>query len=65
MKAFVAVTGGTVVEDLKAWAKGVDVGPLTEPVARDLEMWNSPAIMVLFILLVCVDCYVRKRRGMV
>jgi hypothetical protein len=64
MKALAAVAGGTVVDDLAAWAKQVDRRPVTEPVIRDLEVWNSPAILVLFILLVSADCYVRKRQGL-
>ena len=64
MKSLAAAAGGTVVNDLAIWAKQVDRRPSTEPAARDLEVWNSPAILVLFILLVSVDCYIRKRQGL-
>ena len=64
MQALADAADGTLVEDLKGWMKRADLRPVTEPAARDLEVWNSPAVLVLFILLVCVDCYVRKRQGM-
>jgi hypothetical protein len=64
MKALAAAAGGTVVDDLAAWARQVDRRPVTEPAMRDLELWNSPAILVLFLLLVSVDCYIRKRQGL-
>lgn len=64
MKALADAAGGAVVEDLTAWLKRADVRPVTEPAARDLELWNSPGVLVLFLLLVSVDCYVRKRQGL-
>ena len=56
--------GGQIVDNLAAWAKQADRRPVTDTVVRDLEVWNTPAIMFLFILLVCADCYVRKRQGL-
>jgi len=64
MNALAAAAGGTVVNDLAAWTGKVDRRPVTEPAVRDLELWNSPAILALFILLVSVDCYIRKRQGL-
>jgi hypothetical protein len=64
MKTLAKAAGGTVVESVPDWLKGVDLRPASEPVTRDLELWNSPAVLVLFILLVCVDCYLRKRQGL-
>ncbi|MBM4142042.1 MAG: hypothetical protein FJ225_00390 [Lentisphaerae bacterium] len=64
MKALAAAAAGTVVDDLAAWARQVDRRPVTEPAVRDLELWNSPAILALFILLVSADCYIRKRQGL-
>lgn len=65
MQALADAAGGAVVDDLAAWVKQIETRPVTEPVARDLELWNSPAMLVLFILLVSLDCYVRKRQGLV
>jgi hypothetical protein len=31
---------------------------------REVEVWNSPLVLVLFIVLVCADCYLRKRQGL-
>jgi hypothetical protein len=64
MTNLVQVTGGQLVDNLPAWAKQADRRPVTDAVVRDLEVWNSPGILVLFILLVCADCYVRKRQGL-
>ena len=64
MQALTAAAGGAVVDDIADWAKRADVRPVTAPAARDLELWNSQAILVLFLLLVCADCYVRKRQGL-
>lgn len=64
MQALAGAANGSVVENVAAWAKGADVSPVTEPAVRDLEVWNSPAVLVLFLLLVCADCLVRKRQGL-
>jgi hypothetical protein len=56
--------GGQIVDNLPEWAKQVDQRPVTQQAARDLELWNSPAILFLFIVLICADCYVRKRQGL-
>ncbi|MBM4163387.1 MAG: hypothetical protein FJ222_02955 [Lentisphaerae bacterium] len=64
MKTLLAAADGRLMEDLPAWVKQADRRPVTQPAARDLEVWNSPAVLVLFILLVCADCFVRKRQGL-
>jgi hypothetical protein len=64
MARLAAAAGGQVVENLPAWIQGVDRQPVTDAVARDLELWNAPAILFLFIALICADCYVRKRQGL-
>ncbi|MDP6631480.1 MAG: hypothetical protein QGH42_03965 [Kiritimatiellia bacterium] len=64
MATMVDAAGGVIVDDAAAWLDGVDVQPVTEPAVRNLVLWNSPGVLVLFILLVCVDCYVRKRHGL-
>jgi hypothetical protein len=30
-----------------------------------VAVWNLPLVMALLIALVCLDCWLRKRRGMV
>jgi len=64
MASLAQAAGGKVVDNVAAWAKQADRRPVTDAVVRDLELWNAPAILFLFILLVCADCYVRKRQGL-
>jgi len=64
MKTLAEAAGGTVIDDLAAWTRQVNRRPVVVPAIRDLELWNSPAILVLFILLVSADCYIRKRQGL-
>ena len=33
-------------------------------VTRDLEVWNSWPVLLLFLALVSADCYLRKRQGL-
>jgi hypothetical protein len=56
---------GEIVEDTETWLRSVDVQPARKPAVRDLEAWNSPLLLLLFMLFVCVDCYLRKRQGLV
>ena len=30
-----------------------------------ISVWNLPAVMILFIIIVGLDCFIRKRRGLV
>ena len=58
-------SNGEWVKDYQSWLADVDKSATQVSAVRDLEAWNSPAILVLFFLLVCADCYVRKRQGLV
>lgn len=64
MAAFAEAAKGTVVRSVDAWLQTVDTSPSTRPETHDLAVWNSPAMVLLFLLLVCADCYVRKRQGL-
>jgi uncharacterized membrane protein len=64
MKALAAAAGGKVIESLDEWLGDVDTRSAVRPAVRDLAVWNSPAIVALFALLVCADCYLRKRQGL-
>jgi hypothetical protein len=64
MAQLTQAAGGQIVDNLPEWAKQVDQRPVTQQAARDLELWNSPAILFLFIVLISADCYVRKRQGL-
>ncbi|MDA0841156.1 MAG: hypothetical protein O2857_25590 [Planctomycetota bacterium] len=56
---------GEWIKDYNSWLASVDKNATQFSAVRDLEAWNSPALLVLFFLLVCADCYVRKRQGLV
>lgn len=56
---------GEWIKDYNSWLASVDKNATQYSAVRDLEAWNSPALLVLFFLLVCADCYVRKRQGLV
>ena len=57
-------SGGELVENMDGWLGQLDTSPAHKPAVRDLEVWNSPLLLLLFILLVSADCYIRKRQGM-
>ena len=50
--------------DVKTWIQGLDASPAQIRAARDLEVWNSPLVLALFLLLISVDFYIRKRQGL-
>lgn len=64
MKGLLKASGGEEIASLEEWLKRIDVRPHTKQTTKDLEVWNSPLALVLFMLLVCLDCYLRKRQGL-
>ncbi len=57
--------GGRVIQgDIASWARAADRSPARRVAVRDLEVWNSPLALILFVTLVCLDCYLRKRQGL-
>jgi len=64
MTAFVEAAKGTVVSSVDEWLQTVDTSPSTRPETHDLAVWNSPLMLLLFLVLVCADCYIRKRQGL-
>jgi hypothetical protein len=55
---------GEVVEDLGSWLEKADLRPALREVQREVEIWNSPLFLLAFFVLVCSDCYLRKRQGL-
>lgn len=55
---------GEIIPDLGPWLATADTQPAGKAAVRDLEAWNSPLALLLFILLVSAECYVRKRQGL-
>jgi hypothetical protein len=60
-----AASGEFVDGPISDWLRRADMSPSHPSVVRHLEIWNSPLLLVLFMVLVCADCYVRKRQGLV
>ena len=57
--------GGEVVDPGAVdWQASVNMQPARRRVERDLEVWNSPPVLLLFLVLVSLDCFIRKRQGM-
>jgi len=66
MKTLVKAAEGELIgPDLDTWLGQVDQDPASLRTRRDLEVWSSPLMLVLFILLVSADCFIRKRQGLV
>src|SRR5262249_7862435 len=57
--------GETMNAPLDAWLQAAGTAPAHQTATRDLEVWNSWPVLLLFLGLVSVDCYVRKRQGLV
>lgn len=64
MEKLTKAAGGELLSDLSGWLAKTGTQPILRPAECDLEVWNSPLVLVLFILLVCADCYLRKRAGL-
>lgn len=65
MRRFARAADGEVLSSsLAQWARSVDLAPAERTVHRELEVWNSPAVLLAFITLVGLDCFLRKRQGL-
>jgi hypothetical protein len=67
MAEFAAVTGGKAfgAEEAAALAQAIDLTPTRKAEKVVVTFWNLPLTMAALIGLVCLDCWLRKRRGMV
>jgi hypothetical protein len=65
MERFALAAGGEVMPtNFDNWLARVDLEPTRKPAVREVEVWNSPLVLLLFIALVSADCYLRKRQGL-
>jgi hypothetical protein len=65
MKEFVqAASGETIDSPINDWLDAVDRSPARQTATRGVEVWNSWLVLVVFLLLVSADCYLRKRQGL-
>jgi hypothetical protein len=67
MAEFAAVTGGKAfgAKEAAALAQAIDLTPTRKAEKVVVTFWNLPLTMAALIGLVCLDCWLRKRRGMV
>jgi len=64
MQRLTKAADGELVSDVGRWLSSTDMSPAHRAAVRDLEIWNSPLVLLLFLGLVSLDCYLRKRQGM-
>lgn len=64
MQALADAAGGRVIASVDEWLKGVNMKPETRVETRNLQVWNSPLMLLVLFGLVCADCHVRKREGL-
>lgn len=67
MQTFASATGGRAFapSELAALAETIDLTPEQVRRPASIALWNLPLTLMLLLAAVCVDCWVRKRRGMV
>ncbi len=69
VERLVETAGGEIIDGgqaaMERWLDEADTRPRQVAAVRDLEVWNSPLVLILLIVLVSADCYVRKRQGLV
>ena len=67
MAGFAAATGGAALrpDQIGDLVSKLDLASHNVQRSYAIPVWNLPAVMVLFIVLVSLDCLIRKRRGMV
>jgi len=67
MAEFARATGGRAFSagDVAAVVDAIDLTPTRVAEKQVVAFWNLPLTMASLIGLVCLDCWIRKRRGMV
>lgn len=67
MAAFAKATGGkSFTPDNASQLPGaIDLTPRLVTSAVAVPLWNLPVVLATLIVIVCVDCVIRKRRGLV
>lgn len=67
MESFAKATGGQSFkpEEADQLLARLDLTPKTSVATTTVAIWDLPAVMCAFIAILCFDCLVRKRRGMV
>jgi len=67
MAEFAKATGGraSTPQEAEALVEGLRIAPRRFSQTVAVALWNLPATMLLMVGLVAIDCFIRKRRGMV
>lgn len=67
MAVFAKATGGEsfTPEQGEELMRRLDLSPKFSSEVTTVGIWDLPIVMIFFVTLVCIDCLVRKRRGMV
>jgi len=67
MTEFAAATGGqaSTAKEAAALVQAIDLAPRFVGETVVVAVWNLPLTMAVLIGLICLDCWLRKRRGMV
>lgn len=64
MTRLTKAAGGEIIDKVSDWPGKTKVQPMRREEQRKLEAWNSPLALLLFLGLLCTDCYIRKRQGL-
>ncbi len=67
MKELADATGGAVIDpsQMAKLAERLGAAPRRVSQACTIPLWNLPATLAFLFLAICLDCLIRKRRGMV
>jgi len=67
MAEFAAATGGRAftAKEAAALVQAIDLAPRSAGETVVVAVWNLPLTMAVLIGVICLDCWLRKRRGMV
>lgn len=64
MEVLTAEAGGRLIGSIDQWLEEVSAEPATGVADRTLQVWNSPMVVLVFLLLLGTDCFIRKRQGL-
>lgn len=51
-------------DELNLWVNSLPNKPLNVQSEQEIELWNAPLLLILFLLPLCVEWLVRKRKGL-
>jgi hypothetical protein len=51
-------------EELREWVKSLSNNPLQVHTEQEIELWNAPLFLILFLTPLTIEWFVRKRKGL-